>query len=472
MTVGSIDEEMHERLTRRFTELRLIACDGALAWTSSPETSALGSDAFRAVRSTPVSSFSAITRALLTQSIVPTMADLGSLREWISVHHGALRTYRESSTFWALLASGLTMIDLCGGIPTLSTDPRLLLDYDALLILLSPLYADLRVAAYNDGVEVHCVSGNYPWFNPELREIPLTSNYIAEHADGMKHTLSLNVNHDCCHIVPFGDGYLPGAFSSTSERARSFIAIEESAIALDLPILQEVLSIRSDLDLLGIYSKVETATRHGQESHFMQHTAKDRQQLAAATRQLRARALHRHATGSHLPLGPTGVWVSEGAVESHVRYWTQYADYAAWAYKEMAASGIVRDRSQVSRAHRATRLNWADEISSPTIAAFDPQVRADSKARHRLIRRGQALADAATILGAPFDDFSAGLEPLARFHRNIRLGTAIDLEAVSASAVQESCAALNTRSSSTAPLSRDLEGRLKWRSRPKMRQNR
>lgn len=346
-----------------FESLRGRAIEGVQGWMVCREQFGLGRDAYYACRSTTPQAFEQIRRWLGENSphardvlLNPEPEDLDLV---LRLHHDALREAIGLDAFWPILAHGIVTLLAAGGLPNLAEGDRsVVLDYDQEMALLSPSYAALRIAAFNDGVRLVIAESSKSWFAPELRIGTVGKAFVQTDSRGGVHTSGLNLAHDTIHIVAYGDAYWGSDGAGTAVLEERLTAAEEASTCFELVFMSEVLEHRRELAMVEILSRGESQAVRGTSRYVQRHLAQT-PDAAGEVQQFFTRTALAHLRGRQAPVWELpGVdpfdWISPGALRGHATYWPAFARAAGDnAWRARLAHPSVVDRGQIDRARVA-----------------------------------------------------------------------------------------------------------------------
>jgi hypothetical protein len=402
-------------LETRFRELVELSHDPA-AWVSDPTGANLWLDGLTAFRETSAEEFLSLATAFSSEwsdgidrdasfELLPVMLD-----QWDQLIDGVPR-----GSFWPVLAIGMTLVEVLGGVPAVHEGETAVVN-DTLLVLLSKRYRSVRFAAYNRGARFETFSRlpRAP-FVPEAGFFAITPPYVVRDMSPER-VQQYTVNHDLTHIVLFGDSYrLPtGSCSSTSAL---LLNAEETCLGIEPLLIADLSRFGVPLHHLDEYETVQNGWLEDEqvcpESVFGEvRQNAGRAGVFASAVQSRAQRFLRDATpiaaSRRSPEPPNlGQWLSDSALRGHAK-WNQtkavllerpgYRDLVSLLPTEPAATANLHRYARASLAE-----DWPLDVETPSVRDRETGLLKNA-CKLLLVRLGE--------LRANFDEgFTHGLPP-------------------------------------------------------------
>lgn len=321
--------------TAAYETLRRLA-DAPSVWLHDPRGARLWLDGLDAVRSTPPLVFSTYAEAFadVVRRCHPNARDPDDLgpHDLLASAEAFLRALaldEDDTRVWHGLAVALASCERAADSLALGTG---VIINDVLLLIASPTYRAIRLAAFNDGVRAivrrDLESGP---FRPEYGYFVATPPYVVDHAPPF--IQQYNINHDVAHLVLFGDAYLRpiGTAAMTGEL---LLNAEEACCSLDLFVVAELRRLRKDLHALVEMRGVERGIRSGGTQSLLQTASADPATQRWYQYGLKSAALRRVPAPSPVSSRLCGRddvpadiddWLGGSAQQGHANWWIEQA---------------------------------------------------------------------------------------------------------------------------------------------------
>lgn len=378
-------------------------------WVDCPLGADLWVDGYAALRGTEDSVFAQVLREFLRHPAALDLLSSGQKTDaarLLGQYDNFLRAVaaQNEDAFLPSLALGFALLQTVG-IPPVMEDHDVSIVNDSLLLLLSPVYREVRFRAHNAGVFVRTSHDTaLPTFRPEYGFFTIGPPYLLRgKPDRVQH---FNINHDLAHIVLFGDAYLRRT-GSPAETSALLLNAEETCCTLDLLVVSDLARFKVPLRALAEYETVEKGVARHKRRSVMTRIACDSAQITTYQRALKCAAQRILETQSDVSRelavstdSPADVadWIPHRAQELHAKYAASLGRRVHNQHFARLVSYLVPNSQHAHNLLAHAHGDWDWEHCHYSIPVPDTALRQRQLARNELRR---LVIRAAEFLASP-----------------------------------------------------------------------